>query len=178
MAGEKDTFATTKGGYYESGKYDTSGDGKILSGGVPAYQRAIEQAGGPRAVKRADKLLSGIDAIKGTFATGRIGEENKREGRRGFTKQKEKMNDEPLPAREQWQKQDDIRRKDYGKLTPKWKAIGTYHSDGPDTDKRYTRTDSHSRDLQEGSIFSEETRAELRGIRERLRRSISQGRTA
>ncbi|MFH1147218.1 MAG: hypothetical protein V1736_05870 [Pseudomonadota bacterium] len=53
---------------------------------------------------------------------------------------------------------------------------GIFHIDEPDENKRYTRTDSYPRDTQEGSVFDEGQRAELRGISERLRRSIQESR--
>jgi hypothetical protein len=72
-----------KGGdYYESGGYDTSGNGEDVSGQVPSYRSAIEQTRGPRTVQRVYKLLSQIDAVKDKYAAGIIRQHLAREGTR------------------------------------------------------------------------------------------------
>jgi hypothetical protein len=72
-----------KGGdYYESSRYDTGGNGGILSEGVPEYRSAIEQARGPRTVQRVYNLLSRVDAVKDKYATGGIRQQLAREGAR------------------------------------------------------------------------------------------------
>jgi len=80
-----------KGGdYYEAegldagagDKYDTNGNGENVSGEVPSYRSAIEQARGPRTVQRVYNLLSRGDAVKDKYATGGIRQHLARAGAR------------------------------------------------------------------------------------------------
>ncbi|MFZ4440359.1 MAG: hypothetical protein ACOYOS_18200 [Syntrophales bacterium] len=74
----KDPFP--RGDYYEGEKSNASGNGKDSASGVPGYRRAIEQAGGSRAILRSDQLLSQIRSIKEKYATKKSSAESKNHG--------------------------------------------------------------------------------------------------